>query len=119
MTTGAGEEHLLYGDTGAFTEVSTAAITATTIHGGGTVTVMDGTTGAGEATDTAMVGEAMDTGMVGEATVMVMEAITAPTSILHTIPATGLEIIITIGITLITLAGEVFTAPIPTLGALP
>jgi hypothetical protein len=94
--------------------------------GDGTVSVseIDGTIGAGEVTDgTTGAGEATD-GTTGAGEATDGEVITVPTSILLiettliTIPAAGLATITTIEITLIALAGEVFTTLIPTLGAL-
>tara|TARA_R110001606_G_scaffold181134_2_gene327859 strand:+ start:183 stop:527 length:345 start_codon:yes stop_codon:yes gene_type:complete len=113
MMTGVGADLHLRGDLVVFTEASMEVLSTL---GDGTVSVseIDGTIGAGEVTDgTTGAGEATDG-----------EVITVPTSILLiettliTIPAAGLATITTIEITLIALAGEVFTTLIPTLGAL-
>ena len=116
MTIGVGAALHLHGDTVVFTAASTEAITDITTLGDGTVTDMDmvGTTGAGVATDgTTGAGEATDGAVI---TALTSILLTDTTHI--TIPAVGSATITTIEITPTALAGEVFTTPIPILGAL-
>jgi hypothetical protein len=119
MIIGVGEALPLHGDTVAFTGVSMVDFT---IPGGGTVLdmVMDGTTGAGEATvGTTGAGVVTDgTTGAGEATDGTIGAGEA-TITLTTIPATGLATMYTIGVTHTMPAEGAYITPIPGLGALP
>jgi len=116
MMIGVGAALHLHGGMVVFMAVSTEVITDITTLGDGTVSDMatDGTTGAGEATvGTTGAGEATDGAVI---TALTSTLLIDTTHI--TIRGIGSATITTIEITLTALAGEVFTTPIPTLGAL-